>query len=299
MKVLPDFFALYQIKKSETLTYNFSLSNDFTDINQLASGYVLSDYSSLFHGNRYLENATSQVHSLRYFKYNMFNFENIFANLSYTRQVDAVKNRAYLSSINQVSTAVNMDSNFADETLSASGNYGRSFLKYYKGSGGLSLNWSKFNNIRVYNTGEDVVQATESFTQNYYVRFSTNYKELPNLSLEYAYTINDNSSDIFYTDNPSIELEYYFWDAFSFVSEYSYYHNRNKGKSIDSEYDFLSASVMYQKKDSKWEWKLSGTNLLETKGLNSNSFNQLGGTSSFSSYVVQPRYIILSLKYSL
>ena len=63
MKVLPDFFALYQIKKSETLTYNFSLSNDFTDINQLASGYVLSDYSSLFRGNRYLENATSQEHS--------------------------------------------------------------------------------------------------------------------------------------------------------------------------------------------------------------------------------------------
>ena len=47
IKVLPDFFALYQIKKSETLTYNFSLSNDFTDINQLAAGYVLSDYSSL------------------------------------------------------------------------------------------------------------------------------------------------------------------------------------------------------------------------------------------------------------
>lgn len=298
-RLLPDFYALWQIKKSETLTYNFSLTNNFTDIVKLAEGYVFSNYNSLFQGNRYLENSLSQVHSLRYFKYNMFNFENIFANLSYTRQVDAVKNRAYLSSINQVSTAVNMDSNFADETLSASGNYGRSFLKYYKGSGGLSLNWSKFNNIRVYNTGEDVVQATESFTQNYYVRFSTNYKELPNLSLEYAYTINDNSSDIFYTDNPSIELEYYFWDAFSFVSEYSYYHNRNKGKSIDSEYDFLSASVMYQKKDSKWEWKLSGTNLLETKGLNSNSFNQLGGTSSFSSYVVQPRYIILSLKYSL
>ena len=67
-KVLPDFFALYQIKKAETLTYNFSLTNDFTDINQLAAGYVLSDYSSLFRGNRFLENATSQVHSLALFQ---------------------------------------------------------------------------------------------------------------------------------------------------------------------------------------------------------------------------------------
>lgn len=298
-RFLPDVYALWQIKKSETLTYNFSLTNNFTDVVKLAEGYVFSNYNSLFSGNRYLENSLSQVHSLRYFKYNMFNFENIFAALNYTRQVDAIKNKALLTSINQVSTAVNMNSDFADETFTAAGNYGRSFKKYYKASAGLSLNWSKFNNIRVFSPTEEVIQTTESFSQTYNVSFSTNYKELPNLSLKYGFTINDNSSDIFYTDNPSLELEYYFLDAFSFVSEYSFYHNRNKSKTIDTEYDFLSASLMYMKKNSKWEWKLSGTNLLNTRALNTNSFNQLGGTSSFSSYVVQPRYIILSLKYNL
>ena len=74
---------------------------------------------------------------------------------------------------------------------------------------------------------------------------------------------------------------------------------RNKSNTIDSEYDFLTASLMYQKKDSKWEWKLSGTNLLDTKSLDTNSFSQLGGTSTFSSYRVQPRFVILSLKYRL
>lgn len=297
-RFLPDFYAKWQIKKSENLTYDFSLKNNFTDIVKLAQGYVFSNYNSLFAGNRYLENSLSQVHSLRYFKYNMFNFENIFANMSYTKQVDAIKNRAFLSGINQISTSVNMNSDFADETFTAMGNYGRSFAKYYKASGGLSLNWSKFNNIRVYNTDEQI-QTTESFTQSYNVGFSTNFKKIPNLGLKYTYTINDNSSDIFHTDNPAIELEYYFLDSFSFVSEYNFYHNRNKSKSIDTEYDFLSTSLLYQKKDSKWEWKLSGTNLLNTEALNTNSFNQLGGTSSFSSYVVQPRYVILSLKYSL
>ena len=52
---------------------------------------MFSNYNSLFSGNRYLENSTSKVHSLRYFKYNMFNFENIFANITYTRQIDAIK----------------------------------------------------------------------------------------------------------------------------------------------------------------------------------------------------------------
>jgi len=298
-RILPDFYALWQLKKAETLTYNFSMNNNFTDINKLAQGYVFSNYNSLFSGNRMLENSLSQVHSLRYFKYNMFNFENIFANITYTRQVDAVKNKVLFAGVNQVSSSVNMNSGFADETLTGSGTYGRSFLRYYKASLGASLNWSKFNNLRVYSPTQESIQTTESFTQNYTARFSTNYKKIPNLEFAYNFTVNDFSSDTFYVDSPSVTLEYYFLDAFSFTSEYSFYHNRNKAKTSNNEYDFLTASLMYQKKDSKWEWKLSGTNLLDTKSINDSSFNQLGGSSSFSSYIVQPRYLILSLKYAL
>ena len=305
-RILPDVYALWQIKKSETLTYNYSLTNNFTDINKLAQGYVFSNYNSLFSGNRYLENSTSQVHSLRYFKYNMFNFENIFAAVSYSKQVDAIKDKSLLTGVNQVSSAVNINSAFADESLSASGNYGRSFAKYYKANLRASFNWNKFNNIRVYpdsdtdpNNNPTEIQTTESFNQSYTIGFSTNYKTIPNLGLSYNYSISDNFSDVIYTDSPSLTLEYYFLDAFSFTSEYNFYHNYNKSKTIDSEYDFLTASLIYQKKDSKWEWKLSGTNLLETKSLDTNSFSQLGGTSNFSSYRVQPRFLILSLKYNL
>lgn len=305
-RILPDVYALWQIKKSETLTYNYSLTNNFTDINKLAQGYVFSNYNSLFSGNRYLENSTSQVHSLRYFKYNMFNFENIFATVSYSKQVDAIKNKSLLTGVNQVSSAVNINSAFADESLSASGNYGRSFAKYYKANLRASFNWNKFNNIRVYpdsdtdpNNNPTEIQTTESFNQSYTIGFSTNYKTIPNLGLSYNYSISDNFSDVIYTDSPSLTLEYYFLDAFSFTSEYNFYHNYNKSKTIDSEYDFLTASLIYQKKDSKWEWKLSGTNLLDTKSLDTNSFSQLGGTSNFSSYRVQPRFLILSLKYNL
>ena len=305
-RILPDVYALWQIKKSETLTYNYSLTNNFTDINKLAQGYVFSNYNSLFSGNRYLENSTSQVHSLRYFKYNMFNFENIFANISYTKQVDAIKNKALFSGVNQVSSAVNINSDFPEESLSGSANYGRSFFKYYKANARVSIGWNKFNNIRVYpdtDTDPDnnptAIQTTESLSQSYSLGFSTNFKQLPNLGISYNYSISDNFSDIVYTDSPSLTLEYYFLEAFSFTSEYNFFHNYNKSKTIDSEYDFLSANIMYQKKDSKWEWKLSGTNLLDTKSLDSNSFSQLGGTSTFSSYKVQPLYLILSLKYNL
>ena len=298
-RVLPDFYALWQMKKSQSLTYNFSLTNNFTDIVKLAQGYVFSNYNSLYSGNRFLENSVSQVHSLRFFKFSMFNMENIFANFTYTKQTDIITNRALLTGVNQVSSSVNMNSNFPQESLTGMFNYGRSFARYFKANAGANLNWSKNNNIRVNPDNSEYIQNTESFTQNYDIGFSTNLKKLPNIELAYDFTINDFQNQIYYVDNPSVTLEYFFLDAFSFTSEYSFYHNRNKAKTIDTEYDFLTASFSYQKKDSKLEYKLSATNLLNTTSLNDSSFNALGGSTNFSSYYVQPRYIILSLKYNL
>jgi hypothetical protein len=117
-RVLPDFYALWQMKKSQSLTYNFSLTNNFTDVVKLAQGYVFSNYNSLYSGNRFLENSISQVHSLRFFKFSMFNMENIFANVTYTKQTDIITNRALLTGVNQVSSSVNINSNFPNESLS-------------------------------------------------------------------------------------------------------------------------------------------------------------------------------------
>ena len=289
-RVLPDFYALYQIKKAETLTYNFSLTNDFTDINQLAQGYILNNYNSLFRGNRLLENATSQVHSLRYFKYNMFNFENIFAAINYTKRVDPVKTNAVFEGINQTSTPIN--SNFADETFTSNGSYGRSFSRFYKASLSASVNWSKFNNIQNGNPFQ-----TESLTQNYNLSASTNYKKIPNVELGYSITSNNYNKTTFYTEKPYVRLDYFFLNSFSFVSEYEFYHYYNNSKTVNNEYDFLSASLVYQKKDSKWEYKVGATNLLNTTSLNDDSFDQYATRTS--QYNVQPRYIIFSLKYNL
>lgn len=289
-RALPDFLAIYQIKKSETLTYNFSYTNNFTDINQLAEGFIFSNYNSLTKGSRLLENATAQVHSLRYFKYNMFNFENITAFVNYSRRVDAIKTRAVFNGVNQTSSPFNSD--FADETLSGNGSYGRSFLKNYKASLGASLNWSKFNNIQ-----NNVFSTNESFTQSYTLKASTNYKNMPNLELGYNIVTNDYNNTTFYTEKPFARLDYFFLKSFSFVTEYEFYHYYNNTKTVNNEYDFLSASLIYQKKGSKLEYKVSGTNLLNTTSLNDDNFSQFATRTS--QYTVQPRYVIFSLKYNL
>ena len=289
-RILPDVYALYQIKKAETLTYNYAITTDFTDINKFAEGYVLTNYNARFRGNRFLENATSHTHSLRYFKYNMFNFENIFANISYSKKINPVKNSTTFSGINQTSEAIN--SNIADESISGAGNYGRSYLRNYKSSLTIAGSWSKFNNIR-----NKLLQTSESFIQNYTLKTSTNYKGLPNIELAYNYLINDYQGTKFYTQKPSVKLDYYFLDAFSFVSEYEFYTYSDNKKTVSNQYDFLSASLVYQKKDGKMEYKISGTNLLNTTSLNDDSFMQF--STRTSQYMVQPRYVIFSMKYNL
>lgn len=295
-RVLPDVYALYQIKKSETLTYNFTLQNDFTDIAQLAEGTIFSSYRSLFQGQRNLENALSQNHTLAYFKFNMFNQTNVSGRINYNKRVDAVKRIAQFDGINQTSTPFN--SNFADETLSGSLRYGRSFARYYKASVGATLNWAKQNNIQVDRlTNALIPTSNETFTQNYNFSFSTNFKNLPSLEVGYAVTINEYQNDVFYNNSPFANLEYYFLDAFSFKAEYEYNKYTNRSKTVDNQYDFLSASFSYQKKESRFEYKIGATNLLNTRTLNDDSFDQF--YTRTSQYRVQPRYLILSVRYNL
>ena len=290
-RILPDFLTIYQIKKAETLTYNFGFTNSFTDINRLAEGFVFNNYNSLSKGSRTLENATQQNHSLRYFKYNMFNLENISANLSYSKTVDAIKTQSVFNGVNQSSSPYNSD--FADESASAFAMYGRSFFKNYKASFNTRLGWSKFNNIQ-----NATLTVRESFTQTHTITAATNYKNLPNLEIGYSLTVNDYNNSKFYTDKPFVKLDYYFLKSFSFVSEYEFYHYYNGDKTVNNEYDFLSASLIYQRtKESKLEYKISATNLLNTTSLNDDSFSQF--STRTSQYTVQPRYILFSLKYNL
>jgi hypothetical protein len=93
-------------------------------------------------------------------------------------------------------------------------------------------------------------------------------------------------------------MDYFFLKSFSFVSEYEYYHYTNNKNTVNNEYAFLSASLIYQKtKDSKLEYKVAATNLLNTTSLNDDNFTQF--STRTAQYTIQPRYIIFSLKYNL
>lgn len=299
-RILPDVFAQWQIKKSESLTYNYRMSNFFNDVNALVEGFTLNNFNSLSAGNRFIDNALQQNHNLRYTKYNLFNYTTIFAFLNYSRTTDPVVNRSFFSGINQISERVNGD--FSNESVSGTFSYQRSFRKYYKASASTNITWSKNNQLFVNptdptNPTSDFSRNIENWNQFYRISFGTQFQKLPNLEAAYGISISENPNTIFTTHSPSITLDYRIIEGLALTSTYTYNDFRSSDRNINNTFDLLTASINYRKKDSKLEYRISGTNLLNTKSINRDSFNVVSFSSS--QYFVQPRYLIFSLKYNL
>ena len=299
-RILPDVFAQWQIKKSESLTYNYRMSNFFNDVNALVEGFTLNNFNSLSAGNRFIDNALQQNHSLRYSKYNLFNYTTIFGVLNYNRTTDPVVNRSFFNGISQISERVNGD--FSNESISGTFSYQRSFLKYYKTSASTNVTWSKNNQLFVNpsdptNPSSDFSRNIENWNQFYRVSFGTQFQKLPNLEAAYTINISENPSAVFTTHSPSITLDYRIIEGLALTSTYTYNDFRSRDGNINNTFDLLTASINYRKKDSKLEYRISGTNLLNTKSINRDSFNIVSFSSS--QYFVQPRYLIFSLKYNL
>ncbi|SMC33204.1 CarboxypepD_reg-like domain-containing protein [Cellulophaga tyrosinoxydans] len=291
--VVPDLFVNFKLKQSENIRFNYSVNRQFSDIEKFASGYIFSNYNSMYSGNRDLESALFHNVSLNFFSFNMFNMQNIFANISYNKRIDAFKNNSSIVGINQVSSTIN--SNLEDEVLSGSANFQRTFGKIKVSSSG-SLSYSNLNNII-----NGSPSTSESLTQNYRASLATSFRNAPNVEFGYNYAVNkyDNggNASTFFTDTPFLKFDAAFLKSFIFLADLDYYHYYDKANTVDNEYGNLNTSLSYQKKDSKWEYSVEVTNLLNNTELNQDSFNELFFRTS--SYVVQPRFVMLKLKYDL
>ncbi|MGY8914661.1 MAG: TonB-dependent receptor, partial [Flavobacteriales bacterium] len=252
-----------------------------------------NNYNSVYSGNRDLESALNHNLSLNFFSFNMFNFTNIFGNVTYTKRIDALKSASGIIGINRIGTTIN--SNLEDESLSANGRYQRTFGKI-KASVGANVAWSVTNNLV-----DLQPRQSESFTQNYSSSLATNFRNAPNLELGYRYTVNnyDNGGreTTYYTKRPFAKFDAYFLKSYVFTLDYDYYNYRDKENTIDNTYSFLEGNLSYQKKDSQWEFGIKGTNLLDTATLNRDSTNELFFTTS--AYFIQPRYVLFTVKYDL
>jgi hypothetical protein len=291
-EILPDFNVRFALRSSENINFDYRRTISFTDVENYALGTVFNNYNSLFRGNNQLSGTTNDQYSLNYFNFNMFNYTNINAGVVYSRQTDAIQSNIDLRSINQESDLIN--SPFANQTATGFGRFSREFGKI-RASVNANLNWSTFNNV----INGDATES-ENITHSYGVSARSNYQDGVNFDVGYNVSFNnsDNGKQVNDATTQTITLNadwqintYWFLDV-----DYDLNLFRQSG-GVENDYDFLEAALFYNKPDSKWEYKLAATNLLNTEALNRNTFGQIATSTSF--YTVQPRYVYLQVRYDL
>ncbi|MFY7671283.1 carboxypeptidase-like regulatory domain-containing protein [Tenacibaculum sp. MEBiC06402] len=297
-KLLPDASIKVALKKSESLRLNYSQQVSFTDINRVAEGFVFNNYNRLYSGNRELESSLSHNVNLSYFSFNMFNYTNVFASVNYSKLIDAVKGATVFNGVDQVSSSIN--SVFPDETISANANFQKSYRKFKVTLGG-NMAYSVSNNLFFSGqTGQNENRESNSFTQAYRTRFSSNFREFPNFDVGYNVSINKYDQggviNTFTTHSPFINFDAFITDDLVFNTSYTYNNFRNQSRTLN-DYSFWDADLTYQKGDSKWEYKIKATNLLNTKSLNQDDSNVIFNSSSV--YIVQPRFVTFNITYNL
>jgi hypothetical protein len=302
--VLPDVNVVLELKKSENLRFNYSITSEYSDVNNYAQAYVFNNYNRLFRGNRELENSLSHSYNLTYFSFNLFNYTNIGGNLSYTRRIDAIKTNTQFvgtptdtqsAGINQVSTPLNFDSNFPDETFSAVGRFSKTIKKVqFKLDAAVFL--TKTNN-----TINNEIRESQSLTQNYNASAQSNFKSFPNFEVGYRFVKNDydngGSKQVFFTNRPYANVNLRFLKDFNLFAEWDYYKYTNDAKTVENSYSFFNANLYYKHGESPWEFSVQATNILDTKSINNDNFNDLYNTTS--QYFVMPRILMFVIKYDL
>ncbi len=292
-RIMPDFETRIQFKNSESLTLRYDMQNQFTDVTRLAQGLVLNNFSTIQFGEPELQNALSHNLSLVYSSFNLFNYTNVFARLAYSKNINQIRN--ITSFENVISTSTFFNSNFADESANAFGRIQRTFGKLIA-SVNLSFNYSKINQLidsrRSVNTG---------FTRSYTPSLRTNFKKAPNVSLKYKYTVSTNNQGpnetTFYTSAPSIDFDAYIWKSVTLRTDYTYTNQSLRGGNSDN-FQTWNASISYRKnRDTKWEFEVVATNLLDIDSKVSNTATNL--FVSESRIFIQPRFITFRLRYEL
>tara|TARA_B100001564_G_scaffold98375_1_gene80657 strand:+ start:55323 stop:58046 length:2724 start_codon:yes stop_codon:yes gene_type:complete len=295
VRLLPDLNIIVQLKKSETLNFNYRMQTQFTDVANFASGLVLNNYNAIFTGNPYLENALSHNLSLFYYSFNMFNYTNVFASLNYNKSIDNIRTQSVFQPGTVIRVSTPFNSPFADESFNARGRFQRTFGKI-RGTINANFNYSKFNQFI-----QNRQSLNEVFSQTYRAQIRTNFRTAPNIDLSYRYSIQDNNlgqnNTKFFTKSPNVEIDALFLKSFTFKTDYSFNDFSDENGTINT-FEFWNASLSYRKdEDSKFEYQLRATNLLDTRSQNQSNAGNI--SVSATEYFIQPRFITLQIRYEL
>lgn len=290
--LLPAVNARYRFRSTHSVTLNYNVTAEFTDVQNVAEALIIRGYNSLFSGNANLQNSLYHNLSVNYFNYNMYNFFNIYGGLNYARRLEDITNVVRFNNLERVNTPINI--NTANEVFSGYASADKRFDHFRLNFSG---NWSRSTSNNVIS---DIANENVSFTQSYNMKLSTTLLKSIYLDVGYNASFNryegNNVSNRTENHRPYTELSIEFLKSFTFDSKYEY-NSYIAGNGQNTTFDLLDAELRFRKEGSPWEFKVEGMNLLNTTGVRRDSFSE--SLISIYEYFIQKRYWLFSVMYDL
>ncbi len=297
LNLLPEFEAIAQFKKSESLRFRYNKQVNFIDVNQLANGIVASNYNAYFYGNEALLNATSDNLRVSYSSFNLYNGTNSYLRVNYSKTANQVNRNVFFRPGSVVSSSTSINSPFENENFLAFTSLGKRFKKIRTSIGGSF----SINKLFQFRNGLENTNTFQNKSLN--TRFSTNFNKAPNISLRYRVSFGNQESSIrsgvikTVTHRPSVDFDAYIFNSVTFTSDFSY-NNVLRNKETTNTFSIWNAKLAYRKnKNAKWEYELVGNNLL---GTNSETTIIQGSAAIVKNETfILPRLISFRVRYQL
>jgi len=290
--LLPSFNAAIPLNAANKLTVTYDLKSQFSDAPNYANKFQLLNYNRVLRGNEQLENELFHAASVSFTKFKFLNGISFHTRINYTHKVKSLNYQIQTDQIDRFSMPT-LTSNPTTQW-----NFLGNFTKRYsrinfslKGRVNLSTNFQELNGQLV---------KSNSTTKQIGISFNTNFKNLPNVGIGYTKNFSDYSSPIreakFSNESPYVNLDYDFLKGFILKADYSYVKYRDDFNQTNT-YQVANSSLFYQKENSAWGFKISGSNLLGSKFKQQNSFSDYVITDS-KTYIL-PRMWLFSVSYKL
>lgn len=289
-QIAPEVKLEYEFNKSESLRFNYSLSNNYLGAEHYANRWQVNSFNALFKGNALLQNLRYQQASLRYSKFSSYSGFNMYASINYNKRNKNIRNQVDMIGIDQFYETVMTDQPDTNWSVSAFGS--KRFKKLEIRTNG-NLGFNRYTQVT-----NDVELPSKRDYQSIGIGFRTLFKEYPNIDVNYNKSFNQLMSSFknkSTTDMFIVKAEAKFLQHFLFKTDYNWMKTTFGNEKMMVEQ--ANAYLEFHKKDNAWTFMLKGNNLLNTGIKNDISFSDfmIHNTNTY----ILPRAVLFSVQYKL
>lgn len=288
----PKWHSQINFTDTHKLSFDYSWNNQFPRPNLIANRFQLSNFNLIFRGNELLQEERFHNFKLHASNFKMASGINYFASLYFNRKTKVIREQVQIDGINQFLSPElrNAPENFYGGVFNVSKQF-----KYLSPFISPKFTVSDYSQL-VNNEDVSSVRSDQKIEVGVHLRNFRNQK-LPSLKLSYEKTFQQFrglTNTNFDTDEIKFDFDYSFLSSFNFVSEFTYFKNRQLD-GFTEEFNFLDLKLSYQKENSPWAFTVLVNNALDVRSISTNQFQDFITTQTTT--FVLPRMLLFKLGY--